>query len=100
MLGKKTGILKILAKIRSSLRETKETHRSVGSGEEEDEEDDDDDDEEATTNKTDRKWIHDDEVVFDGDDDCDEDVWLRRRALINGFCSVSISTSTNLILPN
>lgn len=53
-------------------------------------------DEEATTNKTDRKWTHDDD---DGEDEFDdvgdevEEVWLLRRALIKGFCSVSISVS-------
>lgn len=81
--------------------------RSVGICWEEDEEDDEEE-EEATTNKTDRKWIHDDDEedeVFDDDEeeddvDCDEDVWLRRKARINGFCSVSISISMCLTLPN
>lgn len=57
----------------------RETHRS----EEEHEAGED----EATTNKTDLKWIHDDDDddEDDGEDDFEDDedeVWLRRRAFI------------------
>lgn len=55
----------------------------------------------ATTKKTDRKWIHDDDVdddeaddeeeFDDGDGDGEDEVWLRRSPLIKGcFCWVSI----------
>lgn len=85
------------------------THRSVGAGENDDDDDDcdcddegDDDDEEATTNKTDRKWIHEDEddEDDDGEDEFDdgEDVWLRRRALITGFSSEIINFNLSLYL--
>jgi len=70
------------------------THRLVEAGEEED---DEDNEEEATTNKTDLKYIHDDDDDDDGEEEefdveevVEKGVWLRLKALINGFCCINI----------
>lgn len=68
----------------------KKTNRSEETGEE-----DEDDDEEATINKTDLKWIHDEDDDADDDEEADgvvlfdpRKVWLRLSAFIIGcFCT-------------
>lgn len=83
----KAKLIKMERRIRES---RKGTHRSVERGEEDD--DADDDDEKATTKKTDRRWIHEEDDDGDEEFNVDEaEVWLRLRALINGFRSDNIS---------
>lgn len=50
--------------------------------------------EEATTNKTDLKWIHEDDEFDEFEDDDEEDeVWLRLRAFINLLEKLVVETN-------